>query len=264
MSHPEEVISQTLQNRVARARLDWVPLCEMACELVVFGSRAAGVNRRQSDLDVLLVKREAGPGDTGPDTQVGRRGRVKRAGLDLVVVSRAETESHEWLGSELANHVATYGVWIIGSGEWRERAHISTAAGDKKERHLLSLARSVDRSWSKLNAVFQLRYRTTIRRELQRLLLLRSGIPIPPTRILDCDWKAADKTGRDALLSKAASQAGLQGRLDYIDRILVTSSRETETAKGQARAVRMSRFPSSSDIWLIRTHELLRASTRGS
>lgn len=241
MDSQSELLLRTLQNRLAQAGLDWVQLSHTTYELVVFGSRAAGVNRRQSDLDVLLV---------------GSKARVKRAGLDLVGMSRAEIESAEWLGSELASHVANYGLWIIGSGKWREGVRISLNAADRKERHLLSLARSVDRSWSELHPAFQLKYRTTVRRELQRLLLLRSAIPIPPTPILDWDWQA-DKISRDALLSIAASQGGLQGRLDCIHRILSASTEGN--AKKQAKIVRPSRFLSSANPWLVRTRELLAA-----
>src|SRR5437764_1169337 len=123
MDRRGELLLRTLQNRFAQARLDWAQLCHTANELVVFGSRAAGVNRRQSDFDVLLVGSRPRLQRAGLD--LGSKAEVKRAGLDLVGMSRAEIESAQWLGSELASHVASYGFWIIGSGEWREGVRIN-------------------------------------------------------------------------------------------------------------------------------------------
>src|SRR4029077_17192209 len=97
--------------------------------------------------------------------------------LDLICISRSELTSEAWLKSELAAHISKYGVWISGNGEWRTQASVGQSALDRKERRLASLVGNVSRAWYRLDPTFQRAYRTTIRRELQRLLLLRNAIP---------------------------------------------------------------------------------------
>jgi predicted nucleotidyltransferase len=254
MNSHSQLILRIVQTRFRRAGLDWAHLQESAREVVVFGSHAAGVNRKGSDMDVLVVEDAAQMKNAR--LEVRSRAQMKRGGLDLVRMSAAEIESAEWLGSELASHIAVYGLWLIGPDEWRDRVQISTNAGDKKERHLLSLARSVDAHWWRLHPCFHQKYRSTIRRELQRLLLLRNAIPIPPTRILDFNWYV-DGSGVESLLSKAAGQAGLRGNLDHISRILSTCTKETKNKQAKASALQWC--PPSTSLWLTRARELLRA-----
>jgi predicted nucleotidyltransferase len=159
-------------------------------EVVIFGSRAIGVNRPDSDLDVLLV-----------DANVGR---PRVAGIDFVILRSEELASSRWLGSELASHIAQYGKWIKGPGSWRHQAHISDRAAMRKEARIVGLLMCAPKWWSKLHPVFHTKYKLTIRRELQRLDLLRQRIPVPPTRTLDADW-VQHRSARDYLLEVAAT-----------------------------------------------------------
>jgi predicted nucleotidyltransferase len=185
MDKLESRLDKSLRNRIDKAHMSWSDFSEPAFEIVVFGSRAAGMNRRLSDLDVLVV----GAGAK----------RVKRFGLDLICISVADLTSSSWLNSELAGHISKYGVWLKGGGDWTTKVRIGKAAERQKQRRLVSLVRSVKHSWSKLHPSFQLKYRVSIRRELQRLLLLQNAIPIPPTSMLDTEWNGA-KAERQALL----------------------------------------------------------------
>ena len=45
-------------------------------------------------------------------------------------------------------------------------------------------------SWHALEDSFRVKYSVKVRREAQRLLLLRRDVPIPPTRMLDTCWDA--------------------------------------------------------------------------
>ena len=138
--------------------------------------RAAKVHQRTSDCDVLIIGK------------VNKR--FKRAGLDLICITVSDSRSDAWLNSEIASHISTYGVWLEGSGEWRNRACIGEWAIRRKERRLASLVRSVKGCWTELHPLFQHKYRNTIRRECQRLDLLRNRIPIPPTPLLDLEWQS--------------------------------------------------------------------------
>jgi len=207
MSTLETKLIRTLNERLRNAGLDPNELIN-AFEIVVFGSRALGVNRRSSDIDVLVV------------ADTGRTG--KRHNLDLIFVSRADCESKSWLASELATHISKYGVWIRGDGNWRRGASLGNAAVDRKERRILSLTQGVTQAWSDLHPFFQAKYRTTIRREMQRLNLLRASIPVPPTPLLDLEWRRHGITHCD-LISLCESIGLLPSSEAFIKNMLAAS-----------------------------------------
>jgi hypothetical protein len=98
--------------------------------------------------------------------------------------------------------VAQFGQWIKGSGDWRSRAQISDRAVNRKWARISSLLRSSAQRWSRLHPIFHAKYKTTIRRELQRLELLLNRAPIPPTPLLDSDWEGS-RDSASALLQLA-------------------------------------------------------------
>lgn len=149
-------------------------LSEEATELIVFGSRAAGVHSKASDLDVLFIG-------------APRRHRSER--LDIVSRTPAEIEHPKWLGSELAGHIAAYGVVIRGGAEWKDAVRPDEATVSYKERRVVALVDGLWAYWDRLHPEFRRKYLTTIRREVQRLELLRKGVAIPPSPILDRKWK---------------------------------------------------------------------------
>ena len=154
-------------------------LVSNATEVVVFGSRAVGVHSLNSDLDLLIV--------------TPQKRRFFADGLDCVLIAPGELNGFFWLGSELASHVAHYGMWVEGSGKWKRNVCIKDRAITRKQQRIYSLLRNGARRWPRLHPVFQDKYRITIRIELQRLNLLLSRIPIPPTPLLDSEWQS----GRD-------------------------------------------------------------------
>src|ERR1700735_2625746 len=167
---------KSLRARAETAGINWSDFSEQTIEVVIFGSRPIAMNRHDSDLDVLAVGTAAR--------------RIKKCGLDLIIISTSDLGSPTWLGSELAGHVARYGLWMKGQGDWRGKVTSGPDTWKQKERRLISLMRSVRNSWTQLHPLFRLKYRTTIRRELQRLLLLQRSVPIPPTSFLDSEWQA--------------------------------------------------------------------------
>jgi Nucleotidyltransferase domain len=150
-------------------------LVSEAYEVAIFGSRAAGVHRPDSDTDLLIV--------------TPHKRRIFAVGLDCVLLSPEEVGNSFWLGSELASHIARYGNWIKGVGRWRSNVQISDRAIVRKQKRISSLLNVVDR-WSQLHPIFHMKYRTMLRREVQRLMLLSTYETIPPTAVLDAEWQA--------------------------------------------------------------------------
>lgn len=138
-------------------------------ELVLFGSRAAGCARVDSDTDVLCI----GPGTTW-----------RRSGLDAVYVSHERLASREWRSSELASHVVEYGVWIKGTGEWRRGVTLRNGhAADRKAIRIRGMMRALERSVGIHGAVARA-WTQRISDDVMRWGYLRSGTPVPPTVLL--------------------------------------------------------------------------------
>jgi len=168
----EYALTRIILDRMHKDRRDPAQL-RCAAEIVVFGSYATGLDTSESDIDILCV---------------GNGLRQKSRSLDLSWVSDAAVCERAWLGSELAGHIAKYGVWIKGTGQWRTCVFGGAEAIERKRKRVISLSRTAYRFWDKLHPIFQEQYNITIRRELQRLALLLSGVRIPPTRLLDDEW----------------------------------------------------------------------------
>jgi hypothetical protein len=147
-----------------------------AREIIVFGSRAAGVHSADSDLDVLCVG--IAPGI-----------RVKSPRLDLLWMRPEAVDSVKWRGSELAGHIAAYGRWLRGSDDWKKEVFSSPGAVQKKQRQLADRIEALEAGWSDLAPPYRRRLFTLIRRDLQRLELLREGRAVLPTPLLDRDWR---------------------------------------------------------------------------
>ncbi len=183
-------IKNRLRNLLSDSGMTYEDVVDASTEVVIFGSRAVDMHRPDSDLDVLLV-----------DADMGR---PRIAGIDFVILRSEELASSRWLGSELASHIAEYGKWIKGCGSWRHQVHISDRAAMRKEARIVGLLMCAPKWWSKLHPVFHTKYKLTIRRELQRLDLMRQKIPVPPTHTLDSDWDR-HRSARDYLVEVAAT-----------------------------------------------------------
>ena len=62
---------------------------------------------------------------------------------------------------------------------------LADEAIEAKRRRVASFMRALPQSWDNLEEGFRVKYSVKVRREMQRLLLLEHGTPIPPTRMLD-------------------------------------------------------------------------------
>ena len=183
-------IKKRLRDLLSNSGVRYEKVLDASTEVVIFGSRAVGTQRPDSDLDVLIVGANTGP--------------LRVAGIDFVVLRSEELASSRWLGSELASHIAEYGKWVKGCGSWRHQVRISDRAAMRKEARVVGLLMCAPKWWSKLHPVFHSKYKLTIRRELQRLDLLRKKTPVPPTHTLDSDWDQ-DRSARDYLFEVAST-----------------------------------------------------------
>lgn len=145
-------------------------LLASATEVIVFGSRAAGLERIHSDLDLLAI---------GTSKLRKRRGLI-----DLICVPEADANSLAWRHSEIFRHVAAYGISLIHERMLIE-AVVDEHAADRKRRRLETLLEKLLGSWNTLNDGYKAKYLTKLRREFQRYKLLESGLAVPPTACLD-------------------------------------------------------------------------------
>ena len=145
-------------------------------EVVIFGSMSVGLERSDSDIDILCVGKD--------DYQ------LKSNGIDLIVISSESTNSPIWLESELASHIVEYGTWIKGSSRWKDDVHIGRRAIQNKRRRVAAFIKALADSWFRLDTGFRVKYSVKLRRETQRLLLLERGTPVPATKILDTFWNS--------------------------------------------------------------------------
>jgi predicted nucleotidyltransferase len=168
-------------------RFSWDKLLDEATEVVVFGSRAAGCGDESSDLDLLCV-----------DCPFVRRA----SRIDLVRVSKAFVQSDRWLTSELANHIAAYGKWLKGKGDWRHNVRITEETIREKRAQILIRAVRLAHWDSRFSSAVKRREQVKQRRDLQRLHLMMNRSPTPASAILDKEWIASLSSQRADPLPK--------------------------------------------------------------
>jgi predicted nucleotidyltransferase len=161
-------------------------------EVVLFGSRAAGLSHSASDWDVLVVS------DVRPRAR-------SLAGLDLVWIPKSSTATPKWWASELAGHVENFGVWIVGTRRRSARLDLRFASLAKWD-VICDTARVVSSRWSALSEPFRLRHAGLLRRDIQRYLLMRVGTPVPPSAVLDSKWSACRRSERREILRGVANR----------------------------------------------------------
>lgn len=163
-----------------RASIPWNELFEKSSEVVLFGSWALGKETPRSDIDLLCVD---------------FRRRIKTPGVDILAYPKSFIESEAWLSSELAVHIAHYGVMLKGDGSWRQSARITSETLTRKKEQVLIRAVRLSCSLNHPSTARSLEL-IKLRRDLQRLRFLSQGAPTPPTALLDEQW-AANEVVRD-------------------------------------------------------------------
>lgn len=170
-------------------------LCATNQQVVLFGSWATEVDRPGADIDIFCV----GPAEN----------RKKTSLVDLICYPMDIVLSERWLGSELANHIAAYGVWLHGENNWGSRVFISRKAIAYKRRLIQARINGVVRLWKTLATEYRIKHIVKLRRDIQRLFLMKGGEPVKPTPSLDQSWKncgASVKSLEALLLENSESE----------------------------------------------------------
>ena len=168
-------------------------------QVVIFGSRSVGLQTATSDFDVFCVG--------------SVEYKFKNRMLDVLVSTEAKIESDEWRQSELANHIACYGIWIRGTPNWVDNIRVGHDAVLRKQRRIKAFLRYLPETWERLADCYKAKYSIKLRREAQRLLLLELGVPIPPTVLLDTLWNTRTE-GRRKVLIKLQEACGSDFPID--------------------------------------------------
>lgn len=180
MAGTRETLAQVLSQRLWSAGPRAQQCLEEASEVIIFGSMSVGLQRPDSDMDVLCIG--------------GRANKQKTKLLDLIAVPPGATENPVWLQSELATHVCKYGIWLKGKPHWQSHVHIGPRVVSEKRRRVSAFMVALQTSWYRLNECFHVKYSVKLRRETQRLILLEQDVPVPPTIILDCFWASTSNS----------------------------------------------------------------------
>ena len=116
-----------------------------------------------------------------------------------MVVAPAALMTEEWLGSELASHVACYGVWIKGAGAWRSHASVSPNVVARKAARLRRQIGTFGKLFQRSNSARELKHRksgATVGDFVAEGLPRED--PVPPTRVLDEEWRQLASAARFA------------------------------------------------------------------
>ena len=173
MTRTTDGLPDGLAAALARVELSWDELVAGASDVVLFGSRACGLERDGSDWDILCV----GRGPVRP-----------RSGVDIVWVGPRTLTTERWLGSELAGHVLAFGRPLMGICAWMAEVHPSESALRLKRRRVIARIAGLSRIWRIASPALRRRQVTFLRRELQRAARLEEGLPVPPAAQLDAGW----------------------------------------------------------------------------
>ncbi|HEV2331142.1 MAG TPA: hypothetical protein VGY56_20355 [Verrucomicrobiae bacterium] len=154
--------------------LSWATLSRQAKQIIVFGSHALAANTGRSDLDLLCI---------------GEGRNFKSSRVHLIWIPEKNLRSRRWLGSELATHVAMYGIWIKGDNSWAFQTKPNLAALARKRKNIIRRLKAMDQYWDNLLPLFRCNQILKLRRDLQRYQMMQKGhAPLPKT-MLDDEWQ---------------------------------------------------------------------------
>lgn len=166
-------IRNVVMQVLNREKIAWELLVSSSTEVIAYGSTVFQLNTTDSDVDLICI----GFGD-----------RQRSHVLDLKWISPSKLLSSRWLESELATHIAAYGIWLYGNPTWREHARVSQATVDTKSKLIINRTKALTRRANLLQDKYRQKHSIKIRRDLQRLWLLTNNQPVITTSILDYTW----------------------------------------------------------------------------
>lgn len=208
---------------VKRAGYVWNDILRNANQVILFGSHANGVAGAWSDVDLAIV----GDGES----------RLSRH-LDLVWISRRSLDESQWLGSEIATHIAAYGVWLFGDDSWRRSTHVSDEAAWRKSHMIQHHVRALQQNLPLLSPPYRAKHFAILRRDLQRLDHLIRRQPVIPTPSLDALWDGNDAWADD--INKWIGSDVIPPNVQCDIRRLIAGLRTRESFGGAAMSKRQS------------------------
>ena len=133
---------------------------------MLFGSYACGCEHKQSDIDILFI---------------GDRKRKSSKYFDFIWVTPERLKSKTWLSSELAIHIAKYGLWLKGDGYWRNQVFFSKATIIRKKQRIFERLLHIYLQKERLSLQKKKVFVQKIIVNTLRLINLENKIPNPPT-----------------------------------------------------------------------------------
>lgn len=191
-----------LEVVLRRHDLTWPQLQDASMAVFLFGSRAAGCEREDSDWDLLCI------GDG--------RSRM-RQGLDLIWIPVHRAEDVRWRETELASHVAAWGRCLHGDEHWIRDARPGSRAVRLKTQVLEGRVRALPQGRAWPSERQRRRRSEEIRRDLQRYASLTDGVAVPPTAQLDHRWQHESERERVALVARDAGWTTLVPFIQAVD-----------------------------------------------
>jgi len=188
---------ELVKSALRRNDIDWNDLKRCCDQIILFGSSTLTSFRSPSDIDLLCV---------------GEGARLKRREVDLVWISMPAIRSQAWLGSELANHVARFGIWLHGSDDWSHRVFVSARAINRKHRSIIARRRGLERLWRTLRSEYREKHLLKLRRDIQRLWMLNASTPVEPAPLLDRRWQEECRGASDLRVLLGHRYAGILPR----------------------------------------------------
>jgi hypothetical protein len=97
-------------------------------------------------------------------------------------------------------------------------------AAERKLRRVIQRRAALHGAWGALGNALQTKHATLLRRDIQRYSLLHEGKAVPPTAMLDIEWRSAVDAGEALERLPLAAGLGLCSSRDIGARMLETSS----------------------------------------
>jgi hypothetical protein len=171
MESPIETLDDRVLASLAPEELGTCWEALQSCQSAhLFGSVARGRGGYGSDVDLLLV---------------GNGLSRKLRGVDLIWVTPQRVSQQAWLGSELAQHVACFGVHLLGHDDWTRHVIRSRQAVTKKADRVAARASSLSKMHLSMTRALKEKNVRLLLRDLFRLELLSRGDAVITTPEID-------------------------------------------------------------------------------
>ena len=177
-------------------------------ELVLFGSRATGDARAGSDWDLLAIMNE-------PPKQYTPR--IECGPFELYSIERRDLQDRAWLTSEIAIHIASFGVWLLGErGKWCNNVSAVSDTLRRKAQVIQARVAGVLGRWEGLHEIYRSKHLELVNRDAQRFDYLSRGLAIPSTPKLENEWEVMSEGERFSKVKKTLKEVG--ANTDILDR----------------------------------------------